>query len=360
LFSPFWFNPLTFDWNVVVSDYSTFLDWMASVSGGPMKSWSMWWVDENSFYKKLVFSSKLIYIFKSILYLLVANGIRVSGFFKADETLHKPWLSISRVISLIGGLLVISILYRSNHSFMPYAVRRTIGIICTVGLWAGILILFLEDSNFVRYSMAAYYGVGALCQLGLLAGIKSTKHFYFIHDMLCGHVIFFFLFIFGALQFMHYIQTWLLYHNALSSDVVVGNILRYARKNQQAGNAEIEEDLPGQIAELRKTVQKQEALLVATGVASNSSTFGTRSSSTDAFSRLVTPENNAELEIIPSLPTKGKQRMHQSMTGMDVWGSMAIIDDKNAAENQSERGNKGGRQSKSDFDFVSPVIMPPR
>jgi len=356
LFSPFWFNPLTFEWNVVVSDYNTFLDWMAGSSGGPLKSWSMWWVDENSFYKKMDFSSKLIYILKSAIYLLVANGIRVSELFEADETLHKPWLSIRNVISVIGGLVVISILYRSNHTFLPYAVRRTIGIICTVGLMAGILILFLEDSNFVRYSMAAYYGVGALCQLGLLAGIKSTKHFYFIHDMVCGHVIFFFLFIFGALQFVHYIQTWLLYHNALSSDVVVGNILRYARKNQQAGSAEGEDDLAGQVAELKKIVQKQEEMIQATGVV-NTSSLGNRSSSTDAIAKLVTPNpSNGGLGIIPSIPARGRERMHQSMTGMDVWGSIAAIDDKNGAGKQSN----DERKSQSDFDFVSPVIMPPR
>jgi len=364
LASPFWFNPLTFDWNVVVSDYGAFLGWMAGASGGPQKSWSMWWVDENSYYKKMNFSSKLIYIVKSALYLIVANGILTSELFKADPTLTKPWLSISRVISLIGGLLAVSILYRANSNLLPYAVRRTTGIICTVGLLAGTLILFLEDSDFIRYSMAAYYGVGALCQLGLLVGIKFIKHFYFIHDMVCGHIIFFSLFILGGLQFVHYIQTWLLYHNALSSNVVVSNILRYARKNQEAGSSEGDEDLSEQLAELRKTVLRQEGMLVNAGIVDANTSLGNRSSSTDAISKLVTSGNSAALEIIPSVPIRG--RMHQSMTGMDVWGDMAI-GDMNTNENtntvtsyQAGKDGAHGKKSKSDFEFESPAIMPPR
>lgn len=365
LSSPFWFNPLTFDWNVVASDYSTFLDWMGGSSGGPIKSWSMWWIDENSHYKKMVFSSKIVYIMKSALYLLVANGIRMSDLLKANTTLNKPWVSIGRVISLIGGLLLVSALYRSNSILLPYALRRTTGIICTVGLLVGVLVLFLEDSDFIRFSMAAYYGVGAFCQLGLLVGIKFVKHFYFIHDMVCGHIIFFSLFILGALQFMHYIQTWLLYHNALSSDVVVSNILRYARKNQEAGS-EGDDDLAEQVAELRKTVQRQEELLFNAGVTNVRPGMGARTSSTDAISELVDSgdDSTLEMKVTPTPAPAPRSRMHQSMTAMDVWGSMAI-GDMSAAErtNILEVGREQARTAaptKSDFEFASPDIMPPR
>ena len=70
----------------------------------------------------------------------------------------------------------------------------------------------------------------------------------------------------AILQIPHHIQTWLLYHNALSSDVVVSNILRYARKSQESGrNAPPNEDLIEQISELRKVVQKQEDLIESLG-----------------------------------------------------------------------------------------------
>jgi len=350
LASPFWFNPLTFDWNVVVSDYSTFLDWMSGTSGGAQKSWSMWWVDENSHYKKMILTSKLLYILKSALFFLVANGIRTSDLLRADPALNKPWLSVGRVISVIAGLLFISFLFRSRRSKLPYAVRRTTGIIFTLGLFVGILILFLEDSDFIRFSMAAYYGIGAFCQLGLLVGIKFVKHFYFVHDMVCGHFIFFFLFLLAGVQFVHHIQTWLLYHNALSSDVVVSNILRYARRNQEAGGVQRDEDLVEQVAELRKIVQRQELMLVNAGIINDTSTLAARSESTDAIASLVTPGGGDEVEIRRSAPLGGRA---SSMTGLDVWGSM-VIGDTNAEQrhvNQIDPVN---------FEFIQPVTMPPR
>jgi callose synthase len=49
----------------------------------------------------------------------------------------------------------------------------------------------------------------------------------------------------------------LLYHNALSTDVVVSDILRYARKTQELGSGGAgNEDLVEQIADLKKIVQK--------------------------------------------------------------------------------------------------------
>ena len=40
LASPFWFNPLTFDWNTVCNDYDLWIRWMRGTSGGSSKSWS--------------------------------------------------------------------------------------------------------------------------------------------------------------------------------------------------------------------------------------------------------------------------------------------------------------------------------
>lgn len=37
--SPFWFNPLSFDWNMVTSDYVKFIMWMRGTSGGATRSW---------------------------------------------------------------------------------------------------------------------------------------------------------------------------------------------------------------------------------------------------------------------------------------------------------------------------------
>lgn len=54
-----------------------------------------------------------------------------------------------------------------------------------------------------------------------------------------------------------YFQTWLLYHNALSSGVEINDILRYARKSKERASAEDSDT----IADLRKQVSEQQKLI---------------------------------------------------------------------------------------------------
>jgi hypothetical protein len=183
---------------------------------------------------------------------------------------------------------------------MPYPVRRTIGIVIGIGLMVSCATIFIEDSNFIRYGLSAYYGIGAMCQLGLLFGSKFVKNFYFVHDLVCGHIIFIPLFILAMLQIPHLIQTWLLYHNALSSDVVVSNILRYARKSQESGGTNApNEDLVEQISELRKLVQKQEQVIasIASGDVKTGLSMLKPNASTDAIASLTKAPPSDKLNI---------------------------------------------------------------
>jgi len=367
LASPFWFNPLSFEWNVVVSDYKSYLDWMGGTTGGPSKSWSQWWTDENSFFKTMKFNSKMFYFVKSVLFVLVANGIRTSDLFKANLTLNKPFVNISGLVVVIAVLLALRGVFNSAQGSLPYAARQTIGIVIFLGISVGILILFLEDSDFMRYSIAGYYYAGAVCQLGLLFGVKAVKNVYFIHDLVVGHIIFVPLIVMAGLQLPHHIQTWLLYHNALSSDVVVSDILRYAQKSQKSGGDE-DEELVEQVAELRKLLQKQEEMLMNTGLMAADKTRVTRNESTDAFAELISPATGEEISI--HQPAGGGRFGARaiSMTGLDVWGPMTIGGDDDARPTnvmgtyQDMEIQASRSQAKSDkaFSFSQPDQMPPR
>lgn len=368
--SPFWFNPLSFEWNVVVSDYKLYLDWMGSSSGGSSKSWSQWWNEENSYYKKLRFSSKMLFVVKSVLYLFVADGIWRSDFQKANPALNKPMISVGFLVVVVVVLLALSAVYGNTKGMLPYAARQTIGIIIFCGAASGIFILFLEDSDFIRFSLSAYYGIGALCQIGLLYGLKVVKGFYYLHDLLVGHIIFIPLFLLAAIQF-HHIQTWLLYHNALSSDVVISDILRYAQKSQKSGSSDDGEDVAEQIAELKKLVLKQQEMLAGIGYSKISNSVK-RNESTDAIAELVTPQTENEMQISRPVATRRMGGRAVSMTGLDVWGPMTIGEgnqpDSNSGNFTSyqneiqETNNNTTRQpdSMQDFTFSSPDEMPPR
>jgi callose synthase len=319
--SPFWFNPLTFDWNMVTSDYGVWVRWMRGTSGGASKSWSMWYNEENAFYSKLLFSSKLLFILKAALLFLVADGIWKSQLFRLDVSLSNPTIKVSYLLIIVVCLLILRWLVSAKERSIPYPVRRTIGILVAIGVVAAIITLFIEDSNYLRYALAGYYGIGAVCMIGLLFGLKFVKVFYFIHDIVCAHIIFIPLFVLAVLQLPGQIQTWLLYHNALSANVVVSDILRYARKTKDSGGAvggEVNEDLMDQVNELKKIVHRQEKLLESMGLVDFSS-----DASTALMSAAPVEPDVQESRTGGSKPGYGRA---VSMSGMDVWSEMALGD----------------------------------
>eukprot|EP00934_Nitzschia_sp_Nitz4_P000520 Nitzschia sp. Nitz4//scaffold35_size145790//494//7179//NITZ4_003001-RA/size145790-augustus-gene-0.108-mRNA-1//1//CDS//3329549037//520//frame0 len=360
LASPFWFNPLTFDWNVVSKDYELWLRWIQGTSGGANKSWSMWYNEENAFYKKMPMSSKSVFILKAALYLLVARGIQGSSlsFFDSDSVLSNPTINVGNVIAVLLALFLIGRVFSANESAMPYPVRRTLGIMIFVGLVTCVLIVVIEDRNTLRYALAGYYALGAISMIGLLFGFKFVKYCYFFHDVVCAHIIFIPLFVLAALQLPGHIQTWLLYHNALSTNVVVSDILRYARKNKESGNqGEANEDLVEQVAELRKLVQKQEQILTSAGLSSSGEV------ATEASTQPAPVE-------APAKEPANSRRDHfsraVSMTGMDVWGDMALGDMSDMARPSAgsaapaSQAPPAGGMGNQGFSFSSPDAMPPR
>jgi callose synthase len=52
-FGPFWFNPLSFEWNKIGEDYTNWMDWMQESGGTVEQSWDAWWRDESAFYLHL-------------------------------------------------------------------------------------------------------------------------------------------------------------------------------------------------------------------------------------------------------------------------------------------------------------------
>jgi len=373
LCSPFWFNPLTFDWTVITNDYIIWFKWIRGSSGGASKSWSMWWNEENAFYKGMAFTSKLLFTIKAALYVLIGEGIRRSKLFKADMTLHKPTIGVRDVLIFIAVMVVLGRLFNMKSRSMPYPVRRTIGIVIFSGTIAGVITLFIEDTNYIRYALAGYYFVGAVCLIGLLCGFnKFVKPFYLIHDLVCGHVIFIPLFILGALQLPGLIQTWLLYHNALSADVVVSDILRYARKTQESGSggSENQEDLMEQISELRKVVAKQEEVMRTVGLLNGDNPAGAGASPSFLTSATgIVPSSGPEPVIRSNLEDRGYGRA-VSMTGLDLWSHMALGDVSTDDARQGApsvtpsqevgTGTMIPPSSGGGFQFTQPDTMPPR
>ena len=368
LTSPFWFNPLTFEWRVVLEDYNIWLKWMLGSTGGASKSWSMWWNEENAFYKGMPFWSKPFYFMKAILFVLLGEGIRRSSLFGSDISLHQPMFRIGNVLIGVIVLAFVGKLFSGSERSFPYPVRRTIGILLFVGLGVCAVILVVEDTNFIRYAIAGYYYISAICLVGLLSGVKEVKSFYLVHDVVCAHIIFIPLFLLAAVQLPGMIQTWLLYHNALSTDVVVSDILRYARRSQESGASADDhnnDDLLEQISDLRKLVQRQELMLGKAGLLVDDDPRGAPLSGTvTSGDGPVTNNANAPIRVAQPEPVRSL-----SMSGLDVWGNMALGDVRAedmgqqqllAASKVSNQGQASSSGGGNEFSFSSPATMPPR
>lgn len=268
---------------------------------------------------------------------------------------------------MIALLAVLGAVFKSSQGKLPYAVRQTVGIMIFLGITVGTIVLFVEDSDAIRYSLAGYYFIGAFCQIGLLAGVKFVKNLYFVHDLVCGHIIFIPIFIMAGLQLPHHIQTWLLYHNALSSDVVVSDILRYAQKSQKSGG-EDDEDLIEQVSELRKLLQKQEDMLANAGLLSGGKSTVKRNESTDAFAEIFPADTQDEVQIQQPILGSRMAGRAVSMTGLDVWGPMTMgVPDDGKPVGAGDTGyqtrdysTQSGSKSGADFKFSQPSQMPPR
>jgi callose synthase len=195
-----------------------------------------------------------------------------------------------------------------------------------------------------------------------LYGVKAVKIPYLLHDVVCAHIIFVPLFILGGLQLPGMIQTWLLYHNALSTDVVVSDILRYARKTQELGSGgAANEDLIEQIADLKKIVQKQEQAMTSAGLLSggpNGTGMQGGPSSGSVADLLSRPAPVAEPERSQSDRSYGRT---VSMSGIDVWGNMALGDTQISTNIYSNEAAPSGNGSATEsFSFTQPMAMPPR
>ncbi|GMH49304.1 hypothetical protein TrRE_jg1805, partial [Triparma retinervis] len=301
LAAPFWFNPLTFEWAVVRKDYDEWMGWMSGKGGGALKSWQIWFLEENSFYRGLNSSSKLFFLSKAVIYSFIGEGIRKSELFHMDFIIHKPTVDIGLLIGAFVVLLCVTKIF-SMIGGLSYGVRRGGKILLSVATVIVAAMAIVEDTNLLRYAIAGYYFAGGVLMVGLLTLPASyTMIAYKIHDLVCGHIIFVVLFLLSALQFPAHVQTWLLYHNALSSDVVIEDILKYSRRSQEKEGGRGDADVDSQVDQLRAMIMKQDALLQKL-VRGNAGEVGgdglERNESTDALAVLVSENDNSVMRDI--------------------------------------------------------------
>lgn len=231
ILGPFWFNPASFDWPRISEDYVGWKNWMWGQGGTFEQSWEVWWKEENAFYKGLSTTWKiLLFIQKVVVWFVIANGI--FGGFDSQWKEEGRFVMVLLVLAalIFGPSKLLERIYRARN--VSYFFRRSISLVwmTVCGIW--LMALLVQHPRHLLSLVAMYYLGGAFCFLGLLLGYAESETllwFYFLHDFIVGHFLFALLAVFSFAS-IHQLQTWLLYHNALSQKVEMDNILQRVRR----------------------------------------------------------------------------------------------------------------------------------
>ena len=210
--------------------------------------------EENKWVKDISISWKIfLFLTRCTIWTIIGVGITGPGFFR-DSTTELKFAMVFVVFFLyVGGNWVVSTL----ESRLPYATRRLSSFAISLVCIALLAYLFHAHKKYFVYSLSCYYVGAALAFLSLLSGLGSPRSLYKLHDWIVGHFLFLFLYLLSMVC-LGVLQTWLLYHNALSSGVAIQDILQYASRQKETGIAGFDGNT---IAELRNQVADQERTL---------------------------------------------------------------------------------------------------
>jgi len=329
VWTPYWFNPLAFNWQAVKADYSQWLLWITVSSGGSAAhSWMSWWIEEKGYLVRLRAAEKTTVLWRAFIYVVLALG--VCGWpdnFTGEKlarfahmvvvtgalflgVLYSDWLGgcivhvsprfppspahrgggtggYEPIGSSGGGTTEYSGGLRDNSSGgslgtsgssggslgssasggsandfasgsyddddeggsgsgagggpccspRPNALTRFLKPPLTVATLFSAAYFLNKDPFLIQMCVGLYYLLAAVYTVGVVLGWTCVAQLLRCHDLLWGHLMFLPLFVLAALQLPDKIQTWLLYHNALSEGVLIDTILKQARRSQQSDNS---------------------------------------------------------------------------------------------------------------------------
>jgi callose synthase len=240
IWTPYWFNPLAFNWAAVRSDYSHWLLWMNSDGGSAAHSWRSWWKEEKGYMSRLRLVEKTTVLWRAVIYIVLAVGI--SGFRDlSSEKIVKFFHMVMITGGSFFGLLYVDWLGgcgKGRCTPNPNALTRFLKIPLMVTTITSFAVFISRDAFLLHMCGGVYYLCAAIYTVGVVAGMGSVAELLRIHDLIWGHAMFIPLFALAALQLPDKIQTWLLYHNALSEGVLIDTILKQARRSQKAEEAQ--------------------------------------------------------------------------------------------------------------------------
>ncbi|KAL4152181.1 hypothetical protein PRNP1_009115 [Phytophthora ramorum] len=256
--SPFWFNPLAFEWSDVMEDFRLWFKWMRGDGGNPDQSWEAWFKEENAYFSTLRPWSKACITIKGGLFALIALSISSTSDEYHSILTESTWLPLVICCSMAAVYLSAeAVFFTSSRSNGENGLVRFLKLILVLVLGAGLILAFIYVDGMWQCLLsmgylAAAVGCWALVLLGSNSRLVGTL--YFVHDAVLGLVSLSLILLLAALYVPGKIQTWLLYNNALSRGVVIEDILR-----ANSSNDDRDDDLS--VQQMRSIIMEQQRFI---------------------------------------------------------------------------------------------------
>ncbi len=228
--------------------------------GSSTNSWGVWWCEENEYLQNLPLGLKTQCIIKPLVYVIIGLGIASPKLTADIAKMSKE--NMMEIVYTISGIAILVFVYFTINNFgvSPW-IRRGGKLMVSIIVAIGVVKFIMTHYKYLGVFIGIYYIMSALSILACVFGSTTIRHAFRIHDLILGHFLFSVLFVLAALQVPKDIQTWLLFHNALSQGVVMDDILKYARGRQEASALDSDAVPVDESAELKKIIKHQEYMM---------------------------------------------------------------------------------------------------
>eukprot|EP00466_Bigelowiella_natans_P015383 jgi/Bigna1/89334/estExt_fgenesh1_pg.C_470088 len=263
LSAPIWLNPMTFDWEQVVSDTKDFMKWMGRPEGGSDRCWRTWWVEENNFVDPLPFSSKMLCAILSLRHSVSALCI----FWYSGVGLMSPtvWGCAGFMVMIVGYY---SLANRPVAASQLCFVRglKSLYVTVTFALFVILLVISPPTKHTIKKTLLVFIAiVYLLCtfsSFSLSFGYRfgAVQALSRLYDYIIGLTLLGFVAFGSLLVVPSWIQTRLLFHNAFSKGVLIDDLLRGGgnqKQQQQQQSVEVKTSSLQQEQQMMMALTKQ-------------------------------------------------------------------------------------------------------
>ncbi|RHZ20392.1 hypothetical protein DYB37_000834 [Aphanomyces astaci] len=284
--SPFWFNPLAFEWSDVLEDIKIWVQWMRGQGGNANQSWLAWFKDENSYFLKLRPWAKAFVFLKGFLHFVTGLALLTSEDAYHSITAATSYTPLLVMLAMVVVNLVLFFLLfvpRHHGGGNESGTVRFLKLVFVLGNTAALVAGWSLLPGMVACSVSFYFFSAAVATWMLLffgSDNKLAIQLFFLHDCVLGALCLSVIVVLSAVVVPGKVQTWLLYNNALSRGVVIEDILR---SNSSAND--LDEDLT--LTHMKKIILEQQRVIAAL-----TTTGGGGGSDSDTADKMATAKDN--------------------------------------------------------------------